>query len=170
MKNKQVHANPFMVIVALLWLLLALTGCIRSEAPTTPPAANTPGATEEAPAAGENAEVLENSKWQLTLFGTPDAETPVVTGSTITLEFSAEGQAGGSAGCNTYGGSYEVQGDQVVFGEMVSTLMACADQAMMEQEMVYLAALQSAGRFEVNDGTLKIWHDDEEGVLVFTAQ
>lgn len=170
MKNKQVHRNRFTVPIVLLWLLLALAGCIRPETSTTPPAASTPGATTEAPSTEGNAAVLENSKWTLTLFGAPDAETPVVAGSTITLVFDADGQAGGSAGCNTYGGSYEVQGDQLRFGELISTLMACVDQGVMEQEMAYLAALQSAEEFEVNDNMLKVWHGDEDAVLIFTAE
>lgn len=170
MKNKQIHRNRFTVPIALLWLLLVLTGCIQPEGSTTLPAASTPDATEEAPSTEGDTAVLENSKWTLTLFGAPDAETPVVTGSTITLAFDANGQAGGSSGCNTYGGSYEVQGDQVVFGELGSTLMACADQGLMDQEMAYLAALQSTGRFEVNGDTLKIWHGNEDGVLIFAAE
>lgn len=170
MKNRSVLSTRFVTTIALLWVFLILSGCIQPQSPTLPSATDTPGATEEAPVPGENTALLENSKWHLTLFGAPDAETPVVAGSTITLEFSADGKAGGSAGCNTYGGSYEVQGDQLLFGEMVSTLMACADAAVMEQEMVYLAALQSASRFEVTDGMLKLWYDDEQGVLVFAAE
>lgn len=170
MKNRQGRANRFVVAIALLWLLLALTGCILPEGSTTPPAANTPDATEEAPSTEGETAVLENSKWTLTLFGAPDAETPVVAGSTITLVFDTDGQAGGSAGCNTYGGSYEVQGDQLRFGELISTLMACVDQGVMEQEMAYLAALQSADRFAIDGDMLRIWYDDENGVLVFTAE
>lgn len=158
MKNKQLQSRRAVMAVVLLGILLTLAGCIRPASPTAPPVTNAPGAT------------LENSKWRLTLFGAPDAETPVVAGSTVTLEFGADGKAGGSAGCNTYGGSYEVQGDQLIFGEIASTLMACADQAVMEQEMAYLAALQSAGRFEVNGDMLRLWYDDEQGVLVFAAE
>lgn len=170
MKHQLLLPNRRVATVALVWFLLTLPGCIRPESPATPPATSTPGASEEAPAAEANAAALENSQWHLTLFGAPDAETPVLPGNTITLAFGADGQAGGSSGCNTYGGSYEVQGDQVRFGEMVSTLMACADQGVMDQEMAYLAALQSAGRFEVNDDMLRIWYDNEQGVLIFAAE
>jgi heat shock protein HslJ len=169
MKNKQGQPNRFTVPIALLWLLLVLTGCIQPEGATTPPAANTPGATAEAPSTEGETAVLANSKWTLTLFGAPDAETPVVAGSTITLAFDANGQAGGSSGCNTYGGSYEVQGDQLRFGELISTLIACVDQGVMEQEMTYLTALQSAGRFAIDGDMLRVWYDDEQGVLVFNA-
>lgn len=169
MKNRLVRPSRLAVTTMLLWVLLILTGCIRPASPAGPPATGTPGAAEEAPV-GESVATLENSKWRLTFFGAPDAETPVVENSTITLEFSADGKAGGAAGCNTYGGSYEVQGEQLLFGEMVSTLMACADQAVMDQELLYLTALQSAGRFEVTGDTLKIWHDGEDSVLVFTAE
>jgi heat shock protein HslJ len=154
----------------LLWVLLILSGCIRPESPAGPPATGTPGAAEEAPVTGESGATLEKSKWRLTFLGAPDAETPVVENSTITLEFSADGKAGGTAGCNTYGGSYEVQGDQLLLGEMVSTLMACVDQAVMDQELAYLRALQSAGRFVVDGDTLRIWYDDEQNVLNFTAE
>lgn len=164
MKNNHVRSTGRVAAVVLLWIGLTLTACIRPESSTTP-GANTPDATAEAPAAA----TLADSQWQLVTFGAPDAETPVLAGSTITLAFSADGEAGGASGCNTYGGSYEVQADQLVFGEMVSTLMACADQAMMEQEMAYLTALQSAGRFAVDGDMLRIWYDDEQGVLIFTA-
>ena len=158
MKNKSIRSTRFVTMLALLWVFLSLTACIQPESTTTPPAT------------GGNAATLENSKWRLTLFGAPDAETPVVAGNTITLEFSTEGRAGGSSGCNTYGGSYEVAEDQLVFGEMVSTMMACTDQAVMDQEMTYLQALQSAGRFEVNGDALMVWYDNEQGVLRFTAE
>jgi heat shock protein HslJ len=170
LKNSLVRPSRLAVTTMLLWVLLILTGCIRPESPAGPPATGTPGAAEETPDTGGSAATLEKSKWRLSFLGAPDAETPVVENSTITLEFSADGKAGGAAGCNTYGGSYEVQGDQLLLGEMVSTLMACVDQAVMDQELAYLRALQSAGRFVVDGDTLRIWYDDEQNVLNFTAE
>ena len=83
------------------------------------------------------------------------------------MAFSADGTAGGDTGCNSYGGDYTVEGDTLSFGEMVSTLMACEDQAVMAQEQAYLAALQSAARFEVAADHLTIWYDEGSSQLTF---
>lgn len=110
---------------------------------------------------------LANTIWMLVAFGEPGAETPVIEGSTITLEFDAKGQAGGMGGCNSYGGSYSVNEGKLKFGEIVSTLIACTDQAITDQEQQYLQALRSASRFTVNDTGLTILYNDEKGVLNF---
>jgi heat shock protein HslJ len=99
--------------------------------------------------------------------GTAGAETPVIEGSTVTLEFQTDGQAGGSAGCNSYGGGYQVQGDTLSFDQLNSTLMACVDEAMMQQETEYFQALQSTGRFELADNQLTIWYDGGQSALNF---
>lgn len=111
---------------------------------------------------------LVNTRWLLESFGPAGAEQPLVVGSTITLEFEADGQAGGDGGCNSYGGRYEVQDRTLTIEEIVSTLRACADQRVTDQEQAYLQALQSAGEFELTDDQLKIWYDDGQGVLNFT--
>lgn len=170
MHSKQILQKKLLWIPILL-ILLAIAGCTLPTPPTTPmPGTETPSAiTEESTPATDGVPSLENTSWVLVSWGTPGAETAVIADSNITLELNAAGKAGGYGGCNTYGGSYEVQGDMLVLGEIVSTLMACADQAVTEQEMVYLAALQTAGRFELTDGALTIFYDDETSVLNFAA-
>ena len=76
------------------------------------------------------------------------------------MEFNAAGEVGGSGGCNTYGGTYTIAKGQLVLSEIVSTLMACTGQAVTEQEIAYLAALQTAGRFAMTSGMLTIWYKD----------
>lgn len=112
---------------------------------------------------------LANTQWQLESFGPVGAETPVVEGSTVTLEFDATGQAGGSGGCNSYGTEYQVQNGTLVFGEIVSTLMACADENIGEQEQQYYQALETAGEFEVSGDRLTIYYNDGQGVLNFVS-
>jgi heat shock protein HslJ len=110
---------------------------------------------------------LANSQWKLVSFGESGSETPVVEGSSITLEFEAEGQAGGSGGCNSYGAKYEMQGNTLTFQEITSTLMACTDEQVMEQEQQYFEALKNAASFEITDDTLTIWYNDGQGRLNF---
>ena len=73
---------------------------------------------------------LAGSSWQLVSFGLLAATTPVAGESPITLEFGANGQAGGRGGCNSYGGTYTLQNSSLKFREITSTLIACADQAV----------------------------------------
>lgn len=170
MQNKRtVQKSPFYYLSILLTLLV-FTGCTMPALPTTTaPTAETPDATEEIAPPDDATTSLENTSWALVSWGVPGAETSVIAGSTVTLEFSAAGEVGGNGGCNSYGGTYTVQDDRLVFGEIASTLMACADQSVTEQEMAYLAALQSAGRFAITDDALTLWVDDENGVLNFVA-
>jgi pimeloyl-ACP methyl ester carboxylesterase/heat shock protein HslJ len=109
---------------------------------------------------------LAGSSWQLTSFGPVGATNPVIGNVTITLEFGEDGQAGGNGGCNSYGGTYKVQSDSLKFGEINSTLIACA-QAVTEQELQYMQALRTASRFTVEGEILKISYQDDGGELLF---
>jgi heat shock protein HslJ len=54
-------------------------------------------------------------------FGKTDAETPVIEGSSITLEFAANGQVSGAGGCNSYSGTVETQANTLTFKDITST-------------------------------------------------
>ncbi len=181
MQNKRQLTTPHYLGATLLVVLLALAGCTIPQTPSgtpgatpestvsasTPPAATT---TPAVPGAVPEGDPLVNTSWHLTTLGPAEAETPVVADSPATLTFSADGTAGGNTGCNSYGGDYTVESDTLSFGEMVSTLMACADEAVMAQEQAYLQALQSAARFEVTADHLTIWYDEGNSQLNFAPQ
>jgi heat shock protein HslJ len=120
-------------------------------------------------AAGTRApDPLAGTRWTLESFGEPGAETPVLSGSELTLEFEPAGQAGGSGGCNSFGGRYEAAGEALSFAEINSTLMACEEEERMAQELQYLQALITAESFELVGDRLKIWYDGGSRVLNFT--
>ena len=78
----------------------------------------------------------------------------VIDGSRVTLVLMVDGQAGGSGGCNSYGGSYLLEGRTIRFEPLAATRMACAE-ALMEQEQRYFDMLAEVGRFAVAaDGAL----------------
>ena len=112
---------------------------------------------------------LAGTSWQLVSLGPVSATMPVVGESPITLQFNDDGQMAGQGGCNSYGGAYAVQDDSLQLGEINSTLIACADQAVTEQEQQYLAALRTAGRYTVTGDSLTIWYDGEQGALHFAT-
>ena len=110
---------------------------------------------------------LANTQWRLTSFGATGAETPVIEGTTITLKFGADGRAGGSGGCNSYGGNYRERGDNLSFSQIISTKRACLEERANQQEQSYFAALESASKFKLADNCLTIFHGDGRSTLNF---
>ena len=114
---------------------------------------------------------LANTEWQLVAFGVPNAETPLLEGSTITLRLGGDARITGSGGCNTYGGSYDVQGGRISFTQLISTLRACADEAFTRQEKRYFEALGSAASYELAGDQLRIVYTEAGGgVLEFVKK
>jgi len=84
---------------------------------------------------------------------------PALADVSVTLEF-AGGRLGGSDGCNSYGGGYQVEGGKLkVDPNMVSTLMACADE-IMQQASAYTAVLLQSPAFQVEAGQLTLLGED----------
>ena len=113
--------------------------------------------------------VLAGTEWQLVSLGPPGSETNIVAGTTPTLNFGEDGRVGGSTGCNNYGGTYEVRGDTISIGRLVSTRRACLDQNANEQERRFLAALEAANRFRLSSNRLAIFSDRARTVLNFAS-
>jgi heat shock protein HslJ len=149
-------------------LLLVLAFTLAACAPITVPATPTPLApTPPVDAPPGIADDLVGTQWMLVSYGTLGAETPVVEGSEVTLAFQEDGQAVGFGGCNSYGGPYVAEDGVLSFGEVVSTLVACLDEQVMEQEQQYFQALQTAGQYELAADRLTIYYDGGQGVLNF---
>jgi len=80
-----------------------------------------------------------------------------------------DGRVGGNSSCNTFGGEYKVQGDNIEFGVMMSTMMACADNNAMMQEQEYLAFLGTVETWKLDNGQLLLF-DANGDMLVFESQ
>lgn len=93
---------------------------------------------------------LSGGQWQLVSI---DGQ-PVVAGSLVTLTFDNDGNLFGNGGCNSYSGTYTIEGDKIVMGPIISTLMMCADAAVADQEAAFFGALQQVVTRAVVDGQL----------------
>jgi heat shock protein HslJ len=111
---------------------------------------------------------LEGTQWSLVSFGPAGAETPLVEESTITLT-AADGQVEGSGGCNSYGGEYQVQGNEITFENVTSTLLACSDELVTQQEQQYFQALNAVRTYELGADRLNLYGADGQLLLTFTA-
>ena len=143
----------FLITVASCASLL-LTGC--SLMPT------------EVPSGGEAGD-LEGTQWTLDSYLTSEREfVGVLPDTEITLTFES-GEVKGSAGCNSYFGSYEVEADGLSVAPLASTEMYCPPDELMDQEGAYLAALQSAASYQIADQQLRIANAEGETVLAFSV-
>jgi heat shock protein HslJ len=97
------------------------------------------------------------------------AGSGVMDGIQATLTFPEAWKIAGNGSCNRFFGSSEISGDTIKLGPLASTRMACPE-AVMNQEMKYLAALQAAERFEWKDPYLLIYCKGFGKPLRFTRQ
>jgi putative lipoprotein len=114
---------------------------------SSPPAPPSTGSTA-APA-------LENIYWKLTHL----ADAPVATASEQQephfVLHPETGRVSGTAGCNQFGGSYEVRNNQLTFRGIVGTLKACVTG--MDTEKAFLAALGRVNQWKVADHRLELF-------------
>jgi len=143
-------------------LVLALSACTR-QAPETPsavadaavpsPAATLPPGAPAPPAAP----ALEGYHWQLssaadaqgkridTLFARDDKP--------VQLDF-AQGRLGVGNTCNRMGGTYTAEGDRIRAGRLVSTQMACPDNALMTLDREIGARLETPLTYALQPGEM----------------
>jgi len=101
------------------------------------------------------ADPLEGS-WTVTGYNNgKEAFVSPIEGSTLTATFTPDGQVSGSSGCNTYTGTYKLDGTKVTIGPLASTMMAC-DQALMDQEAQFLTALQTPSTVETSGANVTL--------------
>jgi hypothetical protein len=115
--------------------------------------------------ASDHVEVTFSGEY--TLEGTTWLLDKTIPGSEITAEF-ADGQVSGSAGCNTYQGTYRstraAGRNTIEIGPLATTRMMC-DEPLMDQESLYLAALEAATEYTIEGFALTIEYPG--GELVF---
>ena len=136
----------YVVVIALAGIvILALAACQRADSAASDP--------------------LDGTSWVLTAY----RKTRPISGTTITATFE-DGQVRGSAGCNSYSGSYQVSGDTITVGPVAITEMACLEpESVMDQELVFVEFLTDAQTFRLADEQLQVVRSDGEA-LTFVPQ
>jgi heat shock protein HslJ len=106
---------------------------------------------------------LAGTTWTLTeIRGKPPLGTEELT---LAVDDST---AGGYSGCNYFGGIPHVTAGAFRLDDLVSTLRACEDTRLMDQESDYLAILARTSAWEIEGARLHL-HAETEEDLVFRA-
>lgn len=113
-------------------------------------------------------ESLINTYWKLvSLDGAPVITHKDFREAHLVLQQQASRLAG-ATGCNTLMGSYRVENERIVFGQIASTKMACPT-AQMKTERDFLAALKEVTAWSVDGSMLVLSGDNNEPLAVFEA-
>ena len=143
--NKQTVPNPPADASSFRWTLVEVV----SKTPVAPTAE------------------LEGVTWQLIAFLDANGMLymPGVE-STITLQ---DGEAGGQGGCNMFFAPYTLEGDRLSFGPAGSTMMAC-EERVMAQEQAFLANLEKIASYQIVANQLHMADADGAVLLAFEPQ
>jgi heat shock protein HslJ len=144
--------TTILVFVLLMTAVLAACNAAASASPSASAAAASSGAGAGASSgAGAAGPELVGTAWAL-----GDFPGQVLTDVRPTISFSGDGTVSGIGGCNTFSGTYTVDGSKLTFGALSSTKKACGD-TVDTVEQAYLAALQATQTYEItSDAKLKL--------------
>ena len=100
---------------------------------------------------------LTGHTWTLTRLVIDGDDKILSSANPITLSFHAQEHAlSGNSGCNAYGASYSLTGNQIHITDLRSTLVFCDDAGMMDLEFAYTEALQRVETYRVEGDTLTL--------------
>ena len=116
-------------------------------------------------------QALAGTKWRVTgINNGKNAVASVVADTNVTLVFSADGQASGSAGCNAFNARYEItDGGLKVLAPIATTRKMCRAPGVMEQEQSFLKALEAASVSRIEGGRLELRDANDKLMITATA-
>ena len=107
--------------------------------------------------------------WKLVSYGDSSNPTPALPNVETSMIFGADGQFGGSVGCNSFGAGYQISGSQITFEPVVSTLMFC--EGIADQETIFLNIIsEQTLNFELSGNQLFLTTQDGASVIVLEKQ
>jgi heat shock protein HslJ len=148
---RMIQTAPGWFILSMV-IGLALVGC----------------AAVEGDSGAADAHGLEGRLWQLQTIIQKDGMQHSIAERDAIIAYFEDGTVGGQTACNSYGGPYTVEGQQLrITGPLAMTLQACPD-VRGEQEALFIAGLEAANSYTINGDQLIITFPD--GRLIFHAQ
>ena len=110
---------------------------------------------------------VKATSWKLVSYGPASQQIPAVPGIKTNLEFGTDGSVNGNVGCNSFGGNYEVKNGEIVFSQMVSTMMACRGP-QKDQETTALKVMNGTAHFQLQGNSLVIQAADGASAITLS--
>jgi heat shock protein HslJ len=127
---------------------------------------------------GQNANILQiyttrmgeagivGTRWNLISIVLEGVTIDGVVDAGADLTLGADGRVVGRGGCNRYFGKYTLEGENISFGPLASTLMYCEDTMAMEN--AFFKALDAVRTVHWEDNALQMLSGDGSTVLDFS--
>lgn len=112
-----------------------------------------------------NTGVSLTGEWELISYGDASNSTLALPDTETSINFGADSQFGGTVGCNTFGGEYTVNDDQVTFSGIFSTLMFCEETSNQESEVLAILSDKTLS-FSSSGDQLTLTSEDGTSIVV----
>ncbi|MFN2201772.1 MAG: META domain-containing protein [Caldilineaceae bacterium] len=100
---------------------------------------------------------LAGTSWQVVQFNNGNGITTLLSGTSINFAFGTGSEVSGNSGCNNFGGTYRVNGNNLSVSQLAGGMMMCgAPAGVMDQEAQFQSALSSASTFSISGNQLTI--------------
>lgn len=149
MAKSGMHFHKLRLAALALTVSVALTGC------------------DSADSSEKDVSQIEDIQWNLAKIGDQSVPTddPHVRAN-LTFH-SKDHRVSGSGGCNQFQGGYTVDGESLSFGQIASTLKACAEG--MDLEQVYLSSFEDVATWRIDKGHLEFLDSDGRLLMRFES-
>ncbi|MGO1247119.1 MAG: META domain-containing protein [Oceanisphaera sp.] len=109
---------------------------------------------------GEKATQLEGVEWRVTHLNGEGVLSPSEAEVQASIQFGDDGRLFGRAFCNSFNGSYQLDGDMLSTSQLAGTMMMCAEE-QMQHERTMLEILGQAQRVErTENGSVVVFATD----------
>jgi len=109
-------------------------------------------------------------EWRLVSYGDAASPTPAIPNVDTSIKFDSSGQLNGNVGCNSFGGNYEMSGDKITFGSIMSTMMYCEETSAQEQALLGIFSDNVSLQIQMNGNTLTIKSADGASVAILARK
>lgn len=131
------------------------------------PLASSPSPATTGIAAANGIVGLEDTTWNLTRLGEKDVVASENQRRPYIILDSSNKRVTGSGGCNRLNGTYTLEKQNIHFGPIASTMMACPSG--MELEDNFLHALDKSHRWKIQGNELELWDENDAFLMRFEA-
>ncbi|HET9913949.1 MAG TPA: META domain-containing protein [Anaerolineales bacterium] len=105
--------------------------------------------------------------WLVVSYGQESNQIPALPDLNRSVIFDGDGTINGNVGCNSFKGTYTIDGAKIIFQSIEAMKLNCPPDVIMEQEQAILQILSGSADFRIEGRHLTITNSDQMLVMEF---